>query len=202
MTWLLSSFPSLRERPVSLPPSLEIKILTTYLAKCVHGLQIAHSRQLKISKYYCVAGCVFSRLSVPAMASIVALQAASVATLAPMSLKKAAMPGSSSSKISSLSLKQRVNEKASRGPKVVCAVGDVSAEGTNYLIAGAIAIALVGTALPILFSRKDLCPECDGAGFVRKTGSTLNANAARKDLPQIVCKRCNGLGKIGQVDKA
>jgi len=102
------------------------------------------------------------------MASIVALQAASVATLAPMSLKKAAMPGSSSSKISSLSLKQRVNEKASRGPKVVCAVGDVSAEGTNYLIAGAIAIALVGTALPILFSRKDLCPECDGAGFVRK----------------------------------
>ena len=73
------------------------------------------------------------------MESNVALQAATVATLAPMSLKKAAMPGSLSSEFSSLSLKQRVNEKASRGPKVVCAVAE-----------GAIAIALVGTALPIL----------------------------------------------------
>jgi DnaJ-class molecular chaperone len=45
------------------------------------------------------------------------------------------------------------------------------------------------------------CPECDGAGFVRKSGSTLRANAARKDLPQIVCANCNGLGKLGQVDK-
>ncbi|CAK9237811.1 unnamed protein product [Sphagnum troendelagicum] len=84
-----------------------------------------------------------------------------------------------------------------RSTGVVCAFGDVSAEGTNYLIAGAVAIAIVGTALPILFSRKDLCPECDGAGFVRKPGTKLNANAARKDLTQIVCKRCNGLGKIG-----
>jgi hypothetical protein len=89
-----------------------------------------------------------------------------------------------------------------RSTGVVCAFGDVSAEGTNYLIAGAVAIAIVGTALPILFSRKDLCPECDGAGFVRKPGTKLNANAARKDLAQIVCKRCNGLGKIGQIDKA
>jgi DnaJ-class molecular chaperone len=89
-----------------------------------------------------------------------------------------------------------------RSTGVVCAFGDVSAEGTNYLIAGAVAIAIVGTALPILFSRKDLCPECDGAGFVRKPGTKLNANAARKDLTQIVCKRCNGLGKIGQIDKA
>jgi hypothetical protein len=37
----------------------------------------------------------------------------------------------------------------------VSAVGDVSADGTTYLIAGAIAVALVGTAFPILFSRKD-----------------------------------------------
>lgn len=37
----------------------------------------------------------------------------------------------------------------------VSAAGDVSADGTTYLIAGAIAVALVGTAFPILFSRKD-----------------------------------------------
>jgi hypothetical protein len=84
---------------------------------------------------------------------------------------------------------------------VLGAAGDVSAAGTNYLILGAVAIALVGTAFPILFSRKDTCPECDGAGFVRAPGSTLTANAARKDLPQIVCKKCNGLGKLGQTDK-
>ncbi|XP_051130615.1 uncharacterized protein LOC127251087 [Andrographis paniculata] len=84
---------------------------------------------------------------------------------------------------------------------VVAAAGDVSANGTTYLIAGAVAIALIGTAFPILFQRKDLCPECDGAGFVRKSGSTLRANAARKDQVQIVCARCNGLGKLNQIDK-
>ncbi|KAK1264901.1 hypothetical protein QJS04_geneDACA011315 [Acorus gramineus] len=84
---------------------------------------------------------------------------------------------------------------------VTAAVGDVSADGTTYLIAGAVAVALLGTAFPILFSRKDLCPECDGAGFVRQGGATLRANAARKDQAQIVCPRCNGLGKLGQVDK-
>ena len=84
---------------------------------------------------------------------------------------------------------------------MVAVAGDVSANGNNYLIAGAIAVALIGTAFPILFSRKDLCPECDGAGFVRKSDVTLTANAARKDLPQIVCARCNGLGKLNQVDK-
>ncbi|ERN07958.1 uncharacterized protein LOC18436198 [Amborella trichopoda] len=84
---------------------------------------------------------------------------------------------------------------------VVCAVGDVSSSGTSYLIAGAVAVALVGTAFPILFSRKDLCPECDGAGFIRKSGATLRANAARKDQSQIVCPRCSGLGKLGQIDK-
>ncbi|KAG0629048.1 hypothetical protein M758_1G072800 [Ceratodon purpureus] len=132
------------------------------------------------------------------MASLVACQAvASVAALSKVSVSK---NGCATSK-SQLFAPLRVKECASRGPKVVCAVGDVSAEGTNYLIAGAVAIALVGTALPVLFSRKDLCPECDGAGFVRATGSTLNANAARKDQAQIVCRNCNGLGKINQTDK-
>lgn len=84
---------------------------------------------------------------------------------------------------------------------VVAAYGDVSADGTTYLIAGAAAVALLGTAFPVFFSRKDLCPECDGAGFVRKSGATLRANAARKDQAQIVCPRCNGLGKLNQIDK-
>lgn len=39
---------------------------------------------------------------------------------------------------------------------VVAAVGDVSADGTTYLIAGAAAVALLGTAFPILFARKDV----------------------------------------------
>ncbi|XP_037447020.1 uncharacterized protein LOC119316739 [Triticum dicoccoides] len=84
---------------------------------------------------------------------------------------------------------------------VARAVGDVGAEGNTFLIAGAVAVALVGTAFPIFFSRKDTCPECDGAGFVRKSGATLRANAARKDQAQIVCANCNGLGKLGQIDK-
>ncbi|KAJ8754030.1 hypothetical protein K2173_001928 [Erythroxylum novogranatense] len=84
---------------------------------------------------------------------------------------------------------------------VVAAVGDVSADGTTYLIAGAAAVALLGTAFPIFFSRKDLCPECDGAGFIRQSAATLRANAARKDQAQIVCPRCNGLGKLNQIDK-
>ncbi|KAH7424485.1 hypothetical protein KP509_11G010800 [Ceratopteris richardii] len=96
------------------------------------------------------------------------------------------------------SLQSKVNRGRAR---LVCAVGDVSPEGTTYLIAGAIAVALLGTAYPLLFSRKDLCPQCDGAGFVRKTGSALSANAARKDQVQIVCPTCKGLGKLGQVDK-
>lgn len=132
------------------------------------------------------------------MASFVACQAVStVAVVSKVTLNK---PTSSASK-SQLFAPLKLKDCSSRGPRVVCAVGDVSAEGTNYLIAGAVAIALVGTAFPILFSRKDLCPECDGAGFVRKTGSALNANAARKDQLQIVCKNCNGLGKVGQIDK-
>lgn len=48
-----------------------------------------------------------------------------------------------------------VRNKRRRSSTVVAAVGDVSADGTNYLIAGAAAVALLGTAFPILFSRKD-----------------------------------------------
>ncbi|CAA6656800.1 unnamed protein product [Spirodela intermedia] len=81
-----------------------------------------------------------------------------------------------------------------RSAVVVAAVGDVSAEGTTYLVAGAIAVALVGTAFPILFSPAT-------GRFIRKSGVTLRANAARKDQAQIVCPNCNGLGKLGQIDK-
>ncbi|XP_010452047.1 PREDICTED: uncharacterized protein LOC104734220 [Camelina sativa] len=94
------------------------------------------------------------------------------------------------------------NKRSSSSSVVVAAVGDVSSDGTIYLIGGAIAVALVGTAFPILFKRQDTCPECDGAGFVRKGRATLRANAARKDLPQIVCANCNGLGKLNQIDKS
>lgn len=38
---------------------------------------------------------------------------------------------------------------------VVAAVGDLSADSNNYLIAGAAVVALIGTGFPILFSRKD-----------------------------------------------
>ncbi|XP_030479042.2 uncharacterized protein LOC115696272 [Cannabis sativa] len=81
-------------------------------------------------------------------------------------------------------------------------VGDVSADGTASLIAGAAAVALLGTAFPILFSRKDTyekCPECDGAVFVQKSRVTIQANAARKDETQIFC--CNGLGKLSRLIK-
>ncbi|CAB82989.1 putative protein [Arabidopsis thaliana] len=44
--------------------------------------------------------------------------------------------------------------KRSSSSVVVAAVGDVSSDGTIYLIGGAIAVALVGTAFPILFKRK------------------------------------------------
>eukprot|EP00475_Leptophrys_vorax_P013178 TRINITY_DN1952_c0_g1_i1.p1 TRINITY_DN1952_c0_g1~~TRINITY_DN1952_c0_g1_i1.p1 ORF type:complete len:139 (+),score=0.69 TRINITY_DN1952_c0_g1_i1:107-523(+) len=84
--------------------------------------------------------------------------------------------------------------------RVVCAVGDVSGDATNYLIAGAVAITLIGAAFPVLFSRKDICPQCDGAGFIRND-RVLNANAARKDDKRIVCPTCKGLGKLNQVDK-
>ncbi|XP_027349739.1 uncharacterized protein LOC113861245 [Abrus precatorius] len=94
---------------------------------------------------------------------------------------------------------QRINNRSST--IVVSAVGDVSSDSTTYLVAGAIAVALIGTAFPIVFSRKDTCPECDGAGFIRRADAALRANAARKDQAQIVCPRCNGLGKLNQIDK-
>ncbi|KAK6943639.1 hypothetical protein RJ641_024741, partial [Dillenia turbinata] len=89
----------------------------------------------------------------------------------------------------------------SRPMTLVAAAGDVSSDSITYLYIGAAAVALLGTAFPVFFSRKDSCPECDGAGFVRKSGATLRVNAARKDQVQIVCARCNGLGKLNQVDK-
>ena len=52
--------------------------------------------------------------------------------------------------------RNRIENKKNRSLTVVAAVGDVSADGTVYLIAGAAAVALLGTAFPILFSRKDL----------------------------------------------
>lgn len=38
---------------------------------------------------------------------------------------------------------------------VQAAIGELSSDSNTYLIAGAIGIALVGTAFPILFFRKD-----------------------------------------------
>lgn len=58
-------------------------------------------------------------------------------------------------KISPLNISTAHKNKKHRSLKVVAAVGDVSSEGTTYLIAGAAAVALLGTAFPILFSRKD-----------------------------------------------
>ncbi|KAL6133163.1 hypothetical protein ACLB2K_065400 [Fragaria x ananassa] len=98
--------------------------------------------------------------------------------------------------------RKRTEKNKKRALTVVAVVGDVSADSTPYLIGGAALVALVGTAFPILFSRKDICPECDGAGFVRKSGVTLRANAARKDQAQIVCANCQGLGKLNQIDKS
>ncbi|KAL7092575.1 hypothetical protein ACP275_12G171900 [Erythranthe tilingii] len=120
----------------------------------------------------------------------------------PKSVNPSSVPSlSSSGKFLGAKLSSQCTTQKNKPLTVVAAVGDVSADGTAYLIAGAAAVALIGTAFPIFFSRKDLCPECDGAGFVRKSGSTLRANAARKDSAQIVCVRCNGLGKLNQIDK-
>ncbi|KDP35663.1 hypothetical protein JCGZ_09101 [Jatropha curcas] len=108
-------------------------------------------------------------------------------------------PEGSKSRLVSWNLMQK--NKKRKSIAVVAAVGDVSPDGITYLFAGAATVALLGTAFPILFFRKDLCPECDGAGFIRKAGGALRANAARKDQAQIVCPNCNGLGKLNQIDK-
>lgn len=47
-------------------------------------------------------------------------------------------------------------ENNKRSLTVVAAAGELSADSTTYLIAGAAAVALIGTAFPVLFSRKDL----------------------------------------------
>eukprot|EP00270_Netrium_digitus_P003594 TRINITY_DN141_c0_g1_i2.p1 TRINITY_DN141_c0_g1~~TRINITY_DN141_c0_g1_i2.p1 ORF type:complete len:138 (+),score=22.28 TRINITY_DN141_c0_g1_i2:106-519(+) len=117
----------------------------------------------------------------------------------PSSVSSGSAPFSGKSALA-LRVQKQAGSGYSRG-RVVNVSGDVSAEGTQYLIIGAIAIGLIGTAFPILYSRKDLCPECDGAGFIRASGGVLSVNAARKDEKQIVCPRCKGLGKLGQVDK-
>ncbi|XP_028773057.1 uncharacterized protein LOC114742382 [Neltuma alba] len=140
------------------------------------------------------------------MASLSPFQTLLPRTCSSTSLSAPASSGSSSlslfsgSKGTSWSVIPTKN-KRNTPSTVVAAVGDLSSDSTTYLIAGAIGVALVGTAFPIFFSRKDTCPECDGAGFVRKAGATLRANAARKDQAQIVCARCNGLGKLNQIDK-
>lgn len=65
--------------------------------------------------------------------------------------------GGSAGRTSSLTLKQVVRERVGeRKSRVVCAVGDVSDAGNTYLIAGAVAVALIGTAFPFIFSRKDM----------------------------------------------
>ncbi|XVE61918.1 hypothetical protein DITRI_Ditri06bG0076700 [Diplodiscus trichospermus] len=131
------------------------------------------------------------------MASIASLQ-----TLYATSLKQSPGLGAAASPLRSTVFSRTKSQKnQKRSLTVVAAVGDLSPDSTNYLIAGAAVVALVGTAFPIVFSRKDTCPECDGAGFVRKSGATLRVNAARKDEAQIVCARCNGLGKLNQIDK-
>ncbi|PON33599.1 Heat shock protein DnaJ, cysteine-rich domain containing protein [Parasponia andersonii] len=135
------------------------------------------------------------------MASMSSLQTIFPAKSGNPSLSGVCNPSTTPAGSTVLSWNKSQKYKKRRPLTVVAAAGDVSADGTAYLIAGAAAVALLGTAFPILFSRKDLCPECDGAGFVRKSGVTLRANAARKDEAQIVCARCNGLGKLNQVDK-
>eukprot|EP00898_Chlorokybus_atmophyticus_P003473 jgi/Chlat1/4126/Chrsp269S03962 len=80
------------------------------------------------------------------------------------------------------------------------AAGDVVG-GTNFLIAGALAIGVIGSAIPIFYLRKDTCPECDGAGFIRAGSSgVLSANSQSRGK-ELVCPTCNGLGKLNQVDK-
>lgn len=88
------------------------------------------------------------------MASISPLQA----FFSTNSAKQCGFFGSRSTNLgSNISLsRNRIDNKKNRPLTVVAAVGDVSADGTVYLIAGAAAVALLGTAFPILFSRKDL----------------------------------------------
>ncbi|MBA0670770.1 hypothetical protein Goklo_029452, partial [Gossypium klotzschianum] len=71
----------------------------------------------------------------------------------PLSSRYAVAAPLKSTVLSRTKTKGQKNQK--RSLTVVAAVGDVSADGTNYLIAGAAVVALVGTAFPIFFSRKD-----------------------------------------------
>ncbi|KAE8689784.1 zinc finger protein ZAT11-like [Hibiscus syriacus] len=94
----------------------------------------------------------------------------------------------------------RTNIKNQKRSLTVVAVGDVSADGTNYLIAGAAVVALVGNCLPNPILRKDTCPECDGAGLFVKL-ELREGKYCKKGPGSNRCARCNGLGKLNQIDK-
>ncbi|KAG6416448.1 hypothetical protein SASPL_123878 [Salvia splendens] len=88
------------------------------------------------------------------MASVAQFQALFVPS---NSIKKSSLIGGNAFFGSSISLRREIQKIRQRKQQtVVAAVGDVSADGTVYLIAGAAAVALLGTAFPILFSRKDM----------------------------------------------
>lgn len=72
------------------------------------------------------------------------------------SIKRSSSNGGNAFLGSAISSRRAVQKTRERKQlTVVAAVGDVSSDGTAYLIAGAAAVALLGTAFPILFSRKD-----------------------------------------------
>lgn len=79
----------------------------------------------------------------------------SLQTIFPPNPAKQCSPTNKPSSLCSLSWNTD-EKKKKRHSTVVAAVGDVSADGTAYLIAGAAVVALLGTGFPILFSRKDM----------------------------------------------
>ncbi|GAQ80961.1 hypothetical protein KFL_000670190 [Klebsormidium nitens] len=138
-----------------------------------------------------------------------ALATSSVAhrTAAPAAPSCAGLAGSASARFlnrkATLGFRSIVRKQIGEGRSagVVCEAGDVVG-GQSFLIGGAILVGLIGTAYPLLFAKKgDTCPTCGGAGFVRKSGGRLAANAARKDQQEIVCQTCKGLGKVGVISK-
>lgn len=88
------------------------------------------------------------------MATLSSLQT-SLARTSPKNSDCCALPRTVNSGILSWNSKSQKKQNR-RSSTVVAAVGDVSSEGTTYLIAGAAAVALLGTAFPIVFSRKDM----------------------------------------------
>ncbi|KAL2934281.1 Macrolide export ATP-binding/permease protein MacB [Bienertia sinuspersici] len=83
------------------------------------------------------------------------MASAAVAALSLQSqFMKNPMKQSQSQKAAATARKLSVGEKK-RSFSVKAAVGELSSDSTTYLIAGAAAVALLGTAFPIIFSRKD-----------------------------------------------